>query len=113
MNRLEGSCVPSQALRSGFSEAYELRQTGNGLPAREPFRLNRTDLQQLAEDRVIDAKVLLDAGRWSGAYYVAGYAIECALKSCLAKRTNLHDFPDRALAQKAFTHDLQELLESA
>jgi HEPN domain-containing protein len=68
-------------------------------------------LQQLAEDRVVDAKALLDAGRWSAAYYLAGYAVECALKACLAKRTNLHDFPDKTFAQKAFTHDLTELLE--
>jgi hypothetical protein len=75
--------------------------------------LNRTDLQGLAEDRVLDAKALLDSGRWSGAYYLAGYAVECALKACIAKQTSLHDFPDKAFAQKAFTHDMLELLELA
>jgi HEPN domain len=75
--------------------------------------LNRTDLQQLADDRVLDAEALLNAGRWSGAYYLAGYAVECALKACIAKQTNLHDFPDKSAAQKSFTHDLLELLELA
>jgi HEPN domain-containing protein len=75
--------------------------------------LNRTDLQQLADDRVLDAEALLNAGRWSGAYYISGYAVECALKACIAKQTSLHDFPDKNLAQKAYTHDLQDLLDLA
>ena len=73
--------------------------------------MNRTDLQQLADDRVVDAKALLDAGRWSGAYYLAGYAVECALKACIAKRTGLHDFPDKTYAQKSFTHNVLELVD--
>ena len=72
--------------------------------------MNRTDLQQLAEDRVFDAEALLNAGRWSGAYYFSGYAVECAFKACIAKRTNLHDFPEKSLAQRAYTHDLLVLL---
>jgi HEPN domain-containing protein len=75
--------------------------------------LNRADLQQLAEDRVRDAEALLNAGRWSGAYYLAGYAIECALKACIAKRTGLHDFPERTTVQRSYTHDLVELLAVA
>jgi hypothetical protein len=31
--------------------------------------MNRADLQQLAEDRLLDAQALLGAQRWSGAYY--------------------------------------------
>ncbi len=38
-----------------------------------------------------DAEVLLDAGQWSGAYYLAGYAVECGLKACAAEMTNQHD----------------------
>jgi HEPN domain-containing protein len=63
-------------------------------------------LQQLADDRVLDAEALLNAGRWSGAYYVSGYAVECALKACIAKQTNLHDFPDKTVVQKSHAHDL-------
>jgi HEPN domain-containing protein len=75
--------------------------------------LNPTDLRQLAEDRVLDAEALLNSGRWSGAYYLAGYAIECAFKACVAKKTNLHDFPDKLVAHQAFTHDLVALLSLA
>jgi hypothetical protein len=41
--------------------------------------VNRADLQQLAETRLREAKVLLDAGEWSGSYYLCGYSVECAL----------------------------------
>jgi HEPN domain len=75
--------------------------------------LNRNDLQQLADDRVLDAEALLNMGRWSGAYYISGYAVECALKACIAKQTNLHDFPDKAVVEKSYTHNLLQLLDLA
>jgi hypothetical protein len=34
--------------------------------------VNRTELQWLAKERIREAKVLLDAQHWSGAYYLAG-----------------------------------------
>lgn len=75
--------------------------------------MNRTQLQQLAEERVRDADALLTAGQWSGAYYLAGYAVECGLKACIAKLTNQHDFPDKELAQRCFTHKIEVLVEAA
>lgn len=56
---------------------------------------------------------MLRAGHPAGAYYLVGYAIECALKACVAKRVRRHDFPDRGLAQKAFTHNLENLVALA
>lgn len=75
--------------------------------------MNRTELQQLAEERVRDADALLKAGQWSGAYYLAGYAVECGLKACIAKRTNQHDFPDRDLVLRSYTHKIEVLVEVA
>ncbi|MCP5119377.1 MAG: HEPN domain-containing protein, partial [bacterium] len=49
--------------------------------------MNRTDFQNLALERLDDAKVLLDGGRYNGAYYLSGYVVECALKACIAKLT--------------------------
>ncbi len=72
--------------------------------------MNRADLQQLSELRINEAKTLLDAGSYPGAYYLAGYAVECALKACIAKKTNQHDFPDKALVNSSYTHDLEKLL---
>jgi HEPN domain-containing protein len=53
---------------------------------------------------------LLAAGFPDGAYYLAGYAIECALKACIAKRTREHDFPEKKLVNDSHTHDLGKLL---
>ena len=41
------------------------------------------------------ADALLKAGRYACAYYISGYAIECALKACIARKTNQDDFPPR------------------
>jgi HEPN domain-containing protein len=48
--------------------------------------VNRSELQIMTEERLKDAKALLDGGRWEFAYYVAGYAVECGLKSCILAR---------------------------
>jgi HEPN domain-containing protein len=72
--------------------------------------VNRAELQRLAKERISDAKVLLDARHWSGAYYVAGYGVECALKACIAKLMKAEDFPDKAFAEKCWTHSLPQLL---
>ncbi|MGA8780464.1 MAG: DNA-binding protein, partial [Terracidiphilus sp.] len=40
-------------------------------------------------------------------------AVECALKACIAKMTQQHDFPDKKLAEKSYTHDVERLLEAA
>lgn len=63
--------------------------------------------------RVREAKVLLDAGCASGAYYLMGYSIECALKACVARRVRQHDFPDKKLANEVHTHDLEKLVKVA
>ncbi len=75
--------------------------------------MNRTQLQQPAEERARDAEALLLAGRWSGAFYLAGYAVECALKACIARRINQHDFPDKDLLLKCYTHKFEVLLDAA
>jgi HEPN domain-containing protein len=75
--------------------------------------MNRFDLQQMAEERVADAAALLDAQRYQAAYYLCGYAIECALKACIARKTREFDFPDRKLANDSHVHDLIKLLRVA
>lgn len=75
--------------------------------------MNRQDFQNIARLRVQEAKVLLEAGQYPGAYYLIGYAIECALKACVAKQVKHHDFPDKKIANEAFTHDLEKLVKLA
>jgi HEPN domain-containing protein len=72
--------------------------------------VNRAELQWLAKERLRDAKLLLDARHWSAAYYLAGYAAECALKACIARRMKPEEFPDRTFADKCWTHNLPQLL---
>lgn len=72
--------------------------------------MNRVDLQQLAEARVQDTEALLSAGRWPAAYYLLGYAIECALKACAARQFREHEVPDKATVNNFYTHKLDLLL---
>jgi HEPN domain-containing protein len=75
--------------------------------------MNRIDFQRLAELRLKEAKALLAADFPDGAYYLAGYAVECALKACIAKRTREHDFPEKKLVIDSHTHDIGNLLRLA
>ena len=76
--------------------------------------MNRTDFQTLADLRLAEAKILLDNGQWDGAYYLAGYAVECALKACIAKLTKEFDFPpEKELHAKCYSHDIEKLLFAA
>lgn len=75
--------------------------------------MNRADLQRLANSRIREAKILFKSGEYSGAYYLAGYAVECALKACFAKGVQRYDFPDKSRAGKVFIHRLPELAKLA
>lgn len=77
--------------------------------------MNRAQLRTLADERVRDARALLKARRWSAAYYLVGYAIECALKACVlayVQKTGII-FQDRKYAEKCWTHDIEVLLMAA
>ena len=63
-----------------------------------------------------DAAALLKARRWSAAYYLAGYAVECALKACIVARVKKNValiFQDRRFSEKCWTHDFEELFRLA
>jgi len=76
--------------------------------------MNRRDFQELTRIRLGEAKCLLDQGHYSGAYYLCGYVIECALKSCVAKQTKRHDFPpDKDTVRDIYTHNLKTLIKMA
>jgi hypothetical protein len=77
--------------------------------------VNRQEARQLADEWVIDAGLLLNAGRWHAAYYLAGYAVECGLKACVLahiERTGII-FQDKRFAERCFTHDLAALVKAA
>ena len=73
--------------------------------------MNRNDFQKISRLRVREAKALIDKRYYPGAYYLLGYAVECALKACIAKQTNKYDFPDKKFVNKIYTHNLEELIK--
>ena len=76
--------------------------------------MNRNDFQALARVRLEEAKALLDVGHSAGAYYLGGYAVECALKACIAKNTREHDFPpDPRAVRDYYSHDVADLRKAA
>lgn len=75
--------------------------------------LNRMTLQELAEIRIKEAKVLLDNEMYDGSYYLCGYTIELALKACIAKNTREYDFPDKDVVNSSYTHKLIDLIKTA
>ncbi|MEG4344767.1 HEPN domain-containing protein [Microcoleus sp. A003_D6] len=75
--------------------------------------MNRLDLQNLALTRLEEVEVLLNNHQYSGAYYLSGYVIECALKACIAKQTQEFDFPDKKTVMDSYTHDLEKLVKVA
>jgi len=72
--------------------------------------MNRAGLEALAEARLADAEALLQAERWAGAYYLLGYAVECALKACAARQFHEHEVPDRKIVTSFYTHKFDALL---
>ena len=75
--------------------------------------MDRKALQALSRVRLVEAKALLNAGLPDGAYYLAGYAVECALKACIAKEKQRYEFPEKKRVNASHTHDLRELVKVA
>ncbi len=75
--------------------------------------MNRNHFQQLSKLRIKEAQALYKLNLYNGSYYLAGYSIECALKACIAKKTKRYDFPNKEIANKVWTHDLENLLKLA
>ena len=77
--------------------------------------MNRTQLQRLADERLADAHCLAGVGRWSAAYYLGGYAVECALKACIlafVERTGVI-FTDKKFGERCWTHSVEDLVKLA
>jgi hypothetical protein len=75
--------------------------------------MDRKDLRALSRVRLSEARALLKAGLPDGAYYLAGYAVECALKACIAKETQRYEFPEKKRVNASYTHNLEELVRVA
>jgi len=72
--------------------------------------MNKSNLEALVDIRVKEATLLLNNNCYEGAYYLLGYALECAIKACIAKQVKEFDFPDKQLANASYTHKLSDLM---
>jgi HEPN domain-containing protein len=75
--------------------------------------MTRKELQILSGIRLREARALAKLGMNDGAYYLAGYSVECSLKACIAKATFRHDFPDKERAIDSYSHNFGKLLRVA
>ncbi len=74
----------------------------------------RRDFKALADLRADEARILLARGKLQGAYYLAGYAVECALKACVAKKTKRFQFPPKMdYVRELYSHKLNTLVSVA
>jgi len=72
--------------------------------------MNKSELEKLVEIRVQEADILLKSKCFQGAYYLIGYALECAFKASISNQVKAFDFPDKRLANASHTHKLSELV---
>ena len=76
--------------------------------------MDRYDLQDIARIRLKEARSLLKNGHYHGAYYLAGYAVECALKACIAKNSEQYALPPKVkIVQQIYSHNFEQLLTVA
>ena len=64
----------------------------------------------MAQAKIDDAILLLQHGRNSNAYYLAGYAIELGLKACIAAQVNAETIPDKEFIKRILNHDFMTLV---
>ena len=72
--------------------------------------MKRTVLQAIAQAKLDDALLLLGHGRFSNAYYLAGFAVEIGLKACIAKQIAADTIPDKSFVNAIFQQSLKALV---
>jgi HEPN domain-containing protein len=58
--------------------------------------ISRVELRRVARARLADAEALAKAGRYDGAVYLCGYAVEIGLKCRICRTLKWADFPTTA-----------------
>lgn len=75
-------------------------------------QLTFSSCKKLALARLREAKVLHKSRKYSGAYYLAGYAIELGIKAFYCKSIKKYTFPpNRSVIESLYKHDLNELMK--
>lgn len=79
---------------------------------------NPEQIRQLANERLSEAKILCDNGKYDGAFYLAGYSIELILKAKICNQLGVDNLFDeeckvhgiREVRKAIKTHDIAVLL---
>jgi HEPN domain-containing protein len=82
------------------------------MPAEDQW-LTRDVCRQLAETRLSEARHLLEGGLGAGAYYLAGYAVELALKAVISRAFFAEAIPSPKFVRDIYSHDLESLINIA
>ncbi len=77
---------------------------------RDSLELDREKAKKLSNSRIEEAKVLLRENSFSGAYYLAGYSIELALKAVICKTFKSETIPDKNFVNSLHSHKLVDLM---
>ena len=76
--------------------------------------LTESDLKEIARERLSDARALLRAARYDGCTYMAGYAVEIAIKARICRTLRWSGFPETSRewseVKSLKTHRLETLL---
>jgi len=76
--------------------------------------ITRSDFQRLSELHLREAAALRASGHHEGVYYLAGYAVECALKARICSLRLQDQFLPRVdVVRDLYSHDLGRLLALA
>lgn len=77
---------------------------------RDGIELGEGKAKKLSEFRLEEAKILYKEKKFSGAYYLAGYSIELALKAAICKKFKSGTIPDKKFVNDLYTNDLEKLM---
>lgn len=75
--------------------------------------MDKSDLRSLSKVRISEAKALLTSEHYNGAYYLAGYSVECAIKAYIAGQIKSNVVPDKNFEKGFYQHNLESLMRFA
>ncbi|WP_349368150.1 hypothetical protein [Salinarimonas sp.] len=77
------------------------------------MQLDRRSWVEKAQEHLACAEALLEARQFANAFYLAGLAVECGLKACIARRFASETWPDRDFVNRIHTHSFPALVALA
>lgn len=76
--------------------------------------LTSKELKKIAGSKLKDAQVLFANKRYDGAFYNAGYSVECSLKAIIAETIGWpENLDEKKLLNELHSHDLEKLLKNS